>query len=258
MARESSGEGDPDRTLRLLWRGHVPRRPARGRPPRVTVDQVVAAAVAVADRAGLDAMTMEKVAGELGVGTMTLYTHVPGKAELIDLMVDAVWAEPALPLGAEAGPDGWRERIALYARRTAAMHRRHPWLREVSTVRPPLGPGLMARQEYLLATLAGIGLSARAAAAAAGAIVTFVDSAAAVGAQFAAARGAGGQSEADWWAARQSFWEDVFDPARYPAITRAWQEGGLLPSAEEAAAEAHEFGLRTLLDGIEAAARDGR
>ncbi|MET9295338.1 TetR/AcrR family transcriptional regulator C-terminal domain-containing protein [Streptomyces sp. NPDC003077] len=256
MARKGSGEGDPRKTLRLLWRGTGPDGgPRRGRRPRVTVDQIVAAAVAVADRENLDAMTMEKVAGELGLATMSLYTHIPGRAELVDLMVDAVWRELGLPLGAEPRPDGWRAQIELYARRASATHRRHPWLREISTVRPPLGPGLLARQEYLLSVLTGAGLTARRAAAAAGAVVTFVEATAGTEAEHALAERVSGQSERDWWAARQAFWDDTFDPARYPAIARAWQEGGLLPSAAEASADARDFGLRGLLDGIEAALR---
>jgi AcrR family transcriptional regulator len=255
MALKSSGKGDPGKTLRLLWRGLAddPARPARGRRPRITADQIVTAAVASADRENLDAMTMEKVAAELGVGTMSLYTHVPGKAELIDLMVDAVWCELVLPGAAEERPEGWRAQVELYAQRAFAVHRRHPWLREVSTVRPPLGPGLMARQEYLLSVLTGIGLEARQAAAAAGAVVTFVESSAVIEVEHALAEQVSGQSEADWWAERQVFWEEIFDIARYPAITRAWQEDGMVPSAAQAAAEAREFGLRALLDGIETA-----
>ncbi|WP_149562424.1 TetR/AcrR family transcriptional regulator [Streptomyces cacaoi] len=256
MARKASGGGDPQRTLRLLW-GPSPRTAGgavRGRRPRIGVPRIVDAAVALADEEGLEATTMSAVARRLGVGTMSLYTHVPGKAELLDLMVDAVWRELELPPAHEPHAEGWRGLVALYARRTLAVHRAHPWLREISTVRPPLGPGLLARQEYLLAVLATAGLDASRAAVAADALATFVDATAAAEAEHAHAARVSGQPEGDWWQARQEFWDEHFDPGRYPAITRAWKAGGLHRSAAETAADAREFGLRVLLDGIEAAA----
>ncbi|GAB3475905.1 TetR/AcrR family transcriptional regulator [Nocardiopsis coralliicola] len=251
MERNESGQGDPSTTLRLLWRGQAQdsARPARGRKPRVGVDQIVAAAIATADRHGLDAMTMGKVAQALSVGTMSLYSHVPGKAELVELMVDAAWTELDLPT--ETGdPEHWRASVELYAERTLALYRRHPWLRAVSTVRPPLGPGLLARHEYLLGVLSGAGLDAPSADAATYAIVTFTDAAAAAQADRAHAEAASGQSDRAWWESRQEFWETIYDPARYPATTRAWKEGALTRSGADAADTARELGLQWLLDGI--------
>jgi len=257
MGVEHSGGGDPERTLALLWRDHAATgragdKPAKGRRPRLTVDQIVRAALTVADREGLASMSMSRVGEELGVGTMSLYTYVPGKAELIDLMVDAVLAERDLPGPGDPRPGGWREQIELYAERTREAYRRHPWLRQVSTVRPPLGPGLMAQQEYLLSALSDIGLSPRQMTAAAGAIVTFVDAAAAVSAEYDHVERTTGESADAWWAARGSFWEDYFDTTRHPAITRVWREGGFDAAAAEANAESYRFGLRRLLDGIQA------
>src|SRR5688500_18200740 len=83
--------GDPQRQLALLWRRHrpVPQRPAGpGRPPLLSVDALVSAAMELADGHGLAGVTMGRVAAALGVGTMTLYSYVRSKAELVDLMVD--------------------------------------------------------------------------------------------------------------------------------------------------------------------------
>ncbi|RBQ16336.1 TetR/AcrR family transcriptional regulator [Spongiactinospora rosea] len=249
---ERSGGGDPRETLRLLWRPPQPRS-GRGRPPKVSLEKIVAAAMALADRDGLAAMTMDRLAASLGVGTMTLYTHVPGKAELVDLMVDSAWRELDLT---PSGP--WRDRIEDYAKQNVALHERHPWLRVVSTVRPPLGPGLLARDDFLLAALSMTGLPAAETSAASDSIVTFVDGAAATLAEHTHAERVSGQSGEDWWAARQVFWESIFDPARYPAIDRAWQNGGFDRSAVQAAANAFDLGLRALLDGIAAMARAAR
>ncbi|MFG3258607.1 TetR/AcrR family transcriptional regulator [Streptomyces sp. NPDC048172] len=249
---ERSGGGDPRETLRLLWRSPQARS-GRGRPPKVSLEKIVAAGTALADRDGLDAMTMERLAASLGVGTMTLYTHVPGKAELVDLMVDSARQELDLtPAGS------WRDRIERYAQQTTALHGRHPWLRAVSTVRPPLGPGLLARDDFLLAALSLTGLSAAERSAASDSLVTFVDGAAAALAEHTHAERISGQSDEDWWADRQEFWESFFDPARYPAIEQTWHNGGFDRDAAKAAANAFEFGLRALLDGIAATAERNR
>src|ERR1700693_4240524 len=90
MPGERTSAGDPARTVALLWRdpGVVPRHgPRQG----LSIDAVVAAATQVADREGLEAVTMRRVAKALGVVPMTLYTYVPGKAELLDLMLDAAY-----------------------------------------------------------------------------------------------------------------------------------------------------------------------
>jgi AcrR family transcriptional regulator len=236
---ERSGAGDPERTLALLWRKPVEH--TRGRKPSLTVDRIVNAAIAVADRDGIEAMSMARVAAETGVGTMTLYTYVPGKAELVDLMVDQVFQERRLE---EVELDGWRDRIKLYARRTLEMHQRHPWLRQVSLAQPPFGPGLLAQEEFLLSSLERIGLPAREVTAGATAVMLFVDSA--VGGIIRA-------HEIHPYAtsASEHFWEKVFDPQRYPSMNSLWLGGGYDRGAAEAAAEALEFGLARLLDGIE-------
>lgn len=251
MAVERSGGGDPARTIALLWR-RPPEPRTVGRKPKVSVDQIVTAAVAVADREGLGAMSMARVAQELGVGTMSLYTHVPGKAELVDLMVDTVLQERDLT------PEGsWRERVKHYADRTRVVYQRHPWMREVSIVRPPLGPGLMDGQEFLLAALADSGLEPGRVTVAHVAIEGFVHGAAAAEVddqQLAAATGETGDA---WWRARQLFWDDYFDVERYPTMTALWNAGAY--DTEGALADtvrsSFDYGLDKLLDGLEGALR---
>ena len=90
MASDRTGAGDPDRTLALLWR--VPAESRRGPRPGLSVDRVVDTAVELADADGMGALTMRRLAQAVGVAPMTLYTYVPGKAELLDLMLDTVYA----------------------------------------------------------------------------------------------------------------------------------------------------------------------
>lgn len=87
MPSDRTSAGDPARTFALLW-GSAPVR-RRGPERGLRTGMVVDAATAVADREGLAAVSMRRVAQELGVSAMTLYTYLPGKAELVDLMLDA-------------------------------------------------------------------------------------------------------------------------------------------------------------------------
>jgi AcrR family transcriptional regulator len=245
---EFSGRTDPDRILPLLWRHRAPSagRPT-GRPPKLTVDAVVAAAVALADADGLEATSMAKVAARLGVGTMTLYTYVPSRAELVDVMVDDVLASRALPGPGEPRPDDWRGQVGLYADRTREMYRAHPWLSQVTLVRPPIGPGMLAEREYVLSTVSGLGLPVHRVNPAALAITAFVTAGARQEADSAQARRVTGESDDEWWLRRMRLWEDWFDVERHPAMNDLWNAGGFAESEDTFA-----YGLRVLLDGIAA------
>jgi AcrR family transcriptional regulator len=95
--------------------------------------EIVAAAVRIADAEGVEAVSMRRLADELGVATMTPYTHVASKDELLDLMRDAVAAEMLLP---EPLPDDWREALRSIAERTRAAYEAHPWCLDATPRRP--------------------------------------------------------------------------------------------------------------------------
>jgi AcrR family transcriptional regulator len=111
-----------------------------------------------ADAEGLAAASMGRLAGTLGVGTMTLYTYVKSRAELVDLMVDQTLRMRALPGPGEARPAGWRAQVELFGERTRSVYRAHPWLAQASRMRPPIGPGTIAESEYVLSTVRQVGL----------------------------------------------------------------------------------------------------
>ena len=117
----------------LLW-GRL-ELSKRGPKPGLTVERVVAEAIALADSDGVEAVSMRAVAERLGKSAMALYTYVPGKAEFLDLMLDRVLAE--LPTGYD-GP--WRVAVEAFARDGVAFYQRHPWVLAVSGARAVLGP----------------------------------------------------------------------------------------------------------------------
>jgi AcrR family transcriptional regulator len=213
---------------------------------------VVRTGIQLADERGLEAASMGGVAKALGVGTMTLYTYVPSKEELLDLMVDEVLAERQLPGPGEARPAGWRQQVELYSEQTRAMFQRHPWLARVSTVRPPVGPGMLAGREYLLSVLLPLSLSPRDTNTAALAITMYVDSAAGLEAENELVERATGQSNEAWWYDRNDLWETYFDVERHPAMTAIWNAKGYQDTVRAAATDAYRYGLDRLLDGIQA------
>src|ERR1700685_2058386 len=115
---------------------------------------------------------------------MSLYTYVPGKAELLDLMLDTVYRQ--MPRGDLSGMP-WRERLAAAAQEHGALFGRRPWCAEVSTSRPPLGPGLMAKYEHELQAFEGLGLDDAEMDAALNFLLGFVQAAARSAAEAAAA-----------------------------------------------------------------------
>jgi AcrR family transcriptional regulator len=122
----------------------------RGRPPRHTMADVVAAAVAIADADGLPAVTMRTVAARLGAGAMSLYSYVLDKDALVAAMVEHVSGEQRLP----QTPSGdWRADLAVLAREQRALLHRHRWLVEAVSHRQPLGPNALAALEFAAAAL---------------------------------------------------------------------------------------------------------
>lgn len=128
-----------------------PERTGRGPEPAHSRAAIAAAAIALADVDGLDAVSMRKVAGALGAGTMSLYNYVPKKEHLFDLMLDAAAGEYALPDTPSGDP---RADLALLAREELAAMRRHPWLAGLCVSRPSMGPNALRCTEYFLAALA--------------------------------------------------------------------------------------------------------
>jgi AcrR family transcriptional regulator len=250
VTTEYSGTGDPARSLALLWRT---REKVSRKGGDLSVERIVRAAIEVADAEGLAALSMRRVAERLGVATMTLYTHVPGKGELLDVMLDTVYGETARP---EQVPGGWRDRLAQIARENFALYLRHPWLLQVATTRPPLGPNLIAKYEYELRAVDGIGLTDLEMDAVITLVTGYVHGAARPAVEAAQATRHTGMTEQQWWHAHAPYLEKVLDPNRFPLAARVGTTAGQEYQATGDPARAFEFGLDRLLDGVEVLVRD--
>ena len=124
------------------------------RQPRITRGDIAAAAIAIADAEGFDAVSMRRIAAELKAGTMTLYHYIRTKDELLSLIVDAFMDEVALPAGTVL-PSTWREATTLIARRSRDAIRRHPWLFDISDD-PPFGPNGVRHFDQSLQALSSL------------------------------------------------------------------------------------------------------
>lgn len=245
VAVHRTSSGDPARTLALLWRERRDGERQRGPRPRLSVDGVVDEAVALADGAGLDAVTMRALARRLSVSPMALYTYVPGKAELLDCMVDTVHAR--MPRRAWTADASWRDRLRTVAEDNRALYADHPWAARVSTARPPLGPGSIAKYEHELAALDDTGLGDVETDAALGFLQGFVQAAA-----IASQESMRSRSEAEWWAEAGPLLGRVLDTERYPRAVRVGGAAGASQGAAYDAERAYRFGLERVLDGLEA------
>ncbi|MGW6276469.1 TetR/AcrR family transcriptional regulator [Kribbella sp. NPDC055071] len=135
----------------LLWNQGSPR--SRGPKPAVTLTAIAEAAIRIADAEGLDAVSMQRIAGELPVTKMALYRYVPGKTELVAVMSDLAMGlppeHPALP---------WRDALRAWAMDLYEGFTRHPWLLQSTIGRRLFGPNELAWWDRGVAALAGTGL----------------------------------------------------------------------------------------------------
>ncbi len=237
--------------LDLLWGRR--ERGRRGPKPGLSVDAIVEAAVRVADTEGLEAVSMARVAKELGFTTMSLYRHVTSKDELLQLMWNAS-AQGAESLVLEG--DGWRERLRQWALIQREMMDRHPWITQMPMAAPPLAPNSLTFVERGLETLDGTGLPDADKLRVIGLLSSYTlsegrmahDAArAAAAAQAAAARDA----SATPWTFEQLL-RQLIDAESYPILHRiAWTADVFdAPSGQDEEAE-FRFGVECILDGVQ-------
>ncbi|MEU0517788.1 TetR/AcrR family transcriptional regulator [Streptosporangium sp. NPDC006007] len=240
------GAADPARSLALLWGSH-------GKPGRsgLTIRSIVATAIELADAEGLEAVSMRRVAERLRVGTMSLYTHVPGKAELVDLMVDTAYGQLYDDVDAPSSrPGGWREALEFVAARNWELYRRHPWLLHVVGARPVLGPNASLKYEAELRPLDGVGLSDVEMDSVLTLILTHVEGAARARASVEHNQRETGMTDAEWWTINAPLLDKVMDAVRFPVSSRVGQAAGQEYDAASDPERAFAFGLERILDGI--------
>ncbi|WP_163508307.1 TetR/AcrR family transcriptional regulator [Fodinicola acaciae] len=205
--------------------------PARTARAALSYDAVAAAGVEVADTQGLDAVTMRRIAEQLGAGAMSLYRYVDSRDDLIALMVDRASAEAAVP----ARTGDWRVDLTGAAQAVRRMNLRHPWLTRLTLGADALGPNALAMTEAVLTLLDGHGLDIDEMQEAWRTVMAFVSGYVAAEVRRPPA------SDAE-----PSFLRTMLASGRYPLATKALLSAG--PPADPDAAFRRHLGF--VLDGL--------
>ncbi|MGZ3676831.1 MAG: TetR/AcrR family transcriptional regulator [Ktedonobacterales bacterium] len=234
---EERDVGEQARSIELLW--GEKGEPSRGPKPGLSVRQIVQAAIEIANAEGLEAVSMQRVARACGVTTMALYRYVPGKADLVALMIDMGIGEPPA-LDKVAG--GWRPQLEEWARLIWAAFHRGPWSLEVTASARLMGPNELGWFEAAVGALSGTGLSGAEAVDAVLVVLNHVRSMAQYSLE--RARRQRGSSGERWGTMLAGVLRKHGD--RFPALTAAMAAGALSPSESDAL----EYGLGLVLDGI--------
>jgi AcrR family transcriptional regulator len=222
-----------------------------GRKPRFTREQIAAAALHIADTEGFEAVTMKRIAAELGAATMTLYYYVRNKADIVALMQDAILAGQLVP-GAELH-SGWRPATVAIARLTRAVLMAHPWSPTALTD-AAFGPNALRHMEQSLAALTDTGLARREKFGLIAAVDAYV-----LGASLHAieslARADSAAADPDGVAAALEYGMRLLGSGEFPHLNAANEQPSDADSAgppmtEAALAEQFERGLAALLDGL--------
>jgi AcrR family transcriptional regulator len=239
--------------MELLW--GMRKQPTRGPAPGLSVEQIVQTAIEIADTDGLGALSMRRVAERLGVSVMSLYTYIPGKVELLDVMLDTILGEEAI---LEDQTEDWRGKLEQRAREDWALYQRHQWVLQISTARSLLGPNETALFDATLHAVSEIGLTGNEMISIVSLVTGYVRGAAQSVLEATLAAQRTGMTDDEWWAVRGPLLDKYFDPDRYPTVTKMHLSGAFDQPYESPnytlprALSDFEFGLQRVLDGIEA------
>ncbi|WP_049793648.1 TetR/AcrR family transcriptional regulator [Hoyosella subflava] len=235
-----------ERIVTTLWSPEP--TPKRGPKRAFTRDGVVATAISLADARGIDALSMRTLAEELGLGTMSLYRYVPGKEELIALMIERLYGETTSAGGIEGG---WRDKLEAMAHEQWNLYHRHPWMLNLPLDFISPGPIAMERFDAGIASVLEAGLPPDAAVAINGAIEYIVRGAARASIENLTFVAETGMTIEQWWEHQGPSLLAVMDTSKFPALQAALDAGAFSTAGQDDSFEAafHET-LGIFLDGV--------
>jgi AcrR family transcriptional regulator len=198
--------------------------------------------VQLADAEGVAALSMRRLAADVGVGTMSLYRHVPSKDDLLDLMLDGVAAEIELP----AQPSGdWRGDLRQLADQFRDAFRRHPWVLTTPATLPSFGPSTLRLIDFGYSIFTQLGLDIDAAAELYGTVQSYITGFTQAALAEESARRGSGLPDEEWQAVVAPYVQQLIREGRYPTLSRQITDG-----APRDPDRSFQFGLDRVLDGI--------
>ena len=224
-----------------VWAREAPR--GRGRQPVLSRDQIADVALKIADEEGLDAVSIRRIAREIGSGAMSLYHYFDSRDELLELMGDRVAAEMLVP---GELPEDWREALTAIARHSLAAFTHHPWLHGALHDRVHVTPNLLRHIEQSAQSIAGLverGHDPAALASIVAAVDDFTIGYAIRGRFLQSERRAEGLFEGfnDPWV------RELLESGEFPLVSQFIARGEALPETDR-----FDDGLEALLDGFAA------
>lgn len=223
--------------IALAW--GLRERSARGPKRSLSLERIVAAGMEVAVAEGIGAVSMGRVAAELGASTMALYRYLPGKDQLLELMVDTALGRPPDAPAAES----WRDGMRRWAVGVRDSYRAHPWALRVPISAPPLGPNNVRWLENALAALAPTSLDAQQKLSCVLLVSGFVRAEETLLLDMAAANAAGVDAR------YADVLRQLVDVHRFPNVVAALESGAV--EDEDGIDNEFDFGMERILDGIE-------
>jgi AcrR family transcriptional regulator len=241
MPKRTPRVADPAKLVRLLWAPST----TVGRSG-TTVGAVVRAAIEIADREGLDALSMRRLADEVGVGAMTLYGYVPGRAELLQLMLDAIAEQTYQDRPLPRAKRTLRTAILHIAQSNWDRTMAHPWSVEIPPGRPIIGPGESQKYEHELEPLDGTGLDDREMDSLRTTVLSMVSAAARWHLSLEHIRKDSALTDEQWWQAAAPSLNVAMQGMHFPIASRV---GTTVASAGDPRATLR-YGLTAVIDAV--------
>ncbi|MEO9327534.1 TetR/AcrR family transcriptional regulator [Gordonia aurantiaca] len=234
------------RYLDLLWDREDPT-PRRGPRPTLTIRDIGAQAVEIADTHGVDAVSMKAVATGLGLTTMSLYRYVDSKDELIEVMIDTGFGRFDATLTGT-----WRERLTSWAHRAAQVARNRPWLATIPLRRPPVGPNILSWSEAGVGCFDGTPLTEQQKLSALLLVDGFVRHHVRQSSQMGLIGNPGTADSGDTGATYEELVAEYTSGGGYPHLFAAFTDPSVADSVDDDFfGDELDFGLRVIFDGLE-------
>ncbi|MFF0340900.1 TetR/AcrR family transcriptional regulator [Kribbella sp. NPDC004875] len=236
---------DLERSLTLLWSGRG--RGRRGPRAQLSVERIAQAAVDIADADGLEALSMQRIAKELGYSPMSLYNHVPNKDMLLEVAADiGAGTPPDL-----TGVDDFRQAVRSWVSALWSGLQQRPWMMRVPLDHASMGPHQLAWLEQLMRHLLAAGLAGREATVAALHLTGVVRGTAQISVNLTSARKAGDGTPRPMTDVAHLL-AGYLDTEQFPALTAVLAGETAPPEVDEDGLPFElSFGIDRFLDGVQ-------
>ena len=247
MTGPDDAPSDLPRQLARLWGLSGPA--TRGPKPGLTLERIVAAAIAVADTDGLAGLSMSRIAQDLGFSTMSLYRYVSTKDELLLLAQDAAFGQPPKT---KPGTD-WRPALRSWAQAEIAAYRRHAWTLQIPVAGPPLMPSQLAWLDAGLGILSATPLLPNEKTSSILLVTSYVRGVAQLERELETGRMGSDLTAEELSRGVEQAFAMLVTPDRFPHLHRVVEQGGFddeVRQDDQGLDHELRFGLERVLDGI--------